>query len=146
MVWRDPENVALDQGRSVCCRNSVCGPASCSTSASSRTPGPRCFAGIVPARKRERGASRWTASLCMAALPFGGEIVVHEGFDAYGGGFAWDSAVAQIEYEAGIVRGEASELGAGHVRLAQEALDLAQEHLGKVLPLSRRCLFTICSN
>src|SRR5688572_26182636 len=49
------------------------------------------------------------------------------------GAIARHAAVAQVEHEAGIARGEAAELGRGHAGPAQEDFDFADEHKAALL-------------
>jgi hypothetical protein len=55
-------------------------------------------------------------------------VFVHEMFYPSFSTRAGGAAVAQIENETRIVRGQAAELGRWHARLAQKDFDLSDEH------------------
>src|SRR5690606_31481289 len=63
-------------------------------------------------------------------------IIVHEMFHPCFSVWARHAAHAQVEHEAGIVRGEAAEFGGGHAGAAQEGLDFADQHGGSLSAVS----------
>src|SRR5688572_22020471 len=73
----------------------------------------------------------------MAFLP----IFVHEMFHALFHARARRTAVAQVDHEAWIARGQSAELRGGHAGAAQEDFDFADEHDGSPSSrgLSRGC-------
>src|SRR5690606_25674921 len=111
--WRAPAKVTLAQLLSLCA-TIVDRPQASSSSASRNCR-------LDARRGRDVGAE---LTACMAVSLIG----VHEMFHPSFGAVARFAAVAQIEHEARIARGEAAELGRRHSGAAQKDLDLAEQH------------------
>src|SRR3990167_740042 len=122
---RVPAKVIEAQGFSSWLSTCACASASAISAWRTRSP--------VVRRERNRRVLRSILSVRMVCVRFCRGISVHEMFRPFLCCGTRDAAHPEIEHEARIVRGKTSEFGCGHIVLAEEFLDCADQHSAPLL-------------